>query len=82
MSDDPLAFIKDALAGVEREAKKSVGDRIYVTWSEHYNNWIDFFQPLLKGLSARNSRDDSDIDRRRDRVLEGSSKQGRAIDNS
>jgi len=51
MSDGPLAFIKDALAGVEREAKESVGDRIYVTWSEHYNNWIDFFQPLLKELS-------------------------------
>ena len=51
MSEDPLAFVKDALAEVEREGKKSVADRIYVTWSEHYSNWIDFFQPLLKGLN-------------------------------
>lgn len=50
MPKDPIDFIKKALAEVEREGIKSIGDKIYWYWSEHYDNWICFFQPLLRRL--------------------------------
>jgi hypothetical protein len=51
MSSDPLRLIKIVMAEVEEETRESVGDKFYVTWSEHISNWIELFQPVLRRLS-------------------------------
>ncbi len=45
-----LNFLKKYFDEVEEETKQKVGIR-FLTWSEHYNNWIDFVQPLYKNTS-------------------------------
>lgn len=52
-----LNFLKKYFDGVEEETKQKVGIRFF-TWSEHYNNWIDFVQPVLKNIST-NERNNS-----------------------
>jgi len=51
LSESPFKFLYKIFEGVEKETKNSVGDRYFI-WSEHYDNWIDLVQPLLKRPSS------------------------------
>jgi len=50
LSEDVFKFIRDMQDEVGKETRAKVGKRIY-TWSEHYNNWIDIIQPVLRSTS-------------------------------
>lgn len=50
MTEDLLRLIKDGLSEVQKETEQKVSDKVF-TWPEHYNNWIDFTQPIIKNVS-------------------------------
>jgi len=53
LSESPFEFLYKIFRNVESETRAKTGDRYFV-WSEHYDNWIDIIQPLLK-IAPRNS---------------------------
>lgn len=50
MSEDPVKPFREIQEKIGEETRTKVGERIY-TWSEHYNNWIDMIQPILRNTS-------------------------------
>lgn len=50
LGEDPLKPFREIQEKIGEVTRAKVGERIY-TWSEHYNNWIDMIQPILRNTS-------------------------------
>lgn len=47
INESPFEFLYEIFKDVEKETKAKVGNK-YFLWSEHYDNWIELIQPLLR----------------------------------
>lgn len=51
---DPIKFLKDIFAEIEKETKEKTGDNAFL-WAMHYNTWIDVIKNATNSISDKES---------------------------